>query len=160
LYGLAAVSASIYVALVAVIFYDTIFYDQPTLTTLESAARFPEIEPGFEEILIITVPGILTATTFLSLWGGTIIILYSNIKRVGRVKFWILVTTPIIFFLGTLYREKHTQPYPAFYFIISLEFYFADGIHYHWSSHKVPEVSHLLQKKRVEPVSSTCNQKF
>ena len=88
--------------LVAVIFYVEIFIHQPVVTTLESAASFPAIEPGFEEILIITLPGILTATTFLSFWGGTIAILYANIRRIGKTRFWILVTTPIIFFLGTL----------------------------------------------------------
>ena len=102
LYGLASVSASIYVGVVAVIFYVEIFIHQPVVTTLESAASFPPTEPGFEEILIVTLPGILTATTFLSFWGGTIVILYANIKRVGKTRFWILVTTPIIFFLGTL----------------------------------------------------------
>ena len=75
---------------------------QPMVTTLESAANFPPTEPGFEEILIITLPTILTATTFLSFWGGTIAILYANLKRIGKVRFWILVTAPIIFFLGTL----------------------------------------------------------
>ena len=102
LYGLASVSASIYVGVVAAIFYVEIFIHQPVVTTLESAASFPAMEPGFEEILIVSLPGILTATTFLSFWGGTIVILYANIKRVGKTRFWILVTTPIIFFLGAL----------------------------------------------------------
>ena len=102
LYGLASVSASIYVVLIAMIFYNQIFIHQPVVTTLESAASFAATEPGFEELLIVTLPGILTATTFLSFWGGTIVILYANIKRVGKTRFWILVTTPIIFFLGTL----------------------------------------------------------
>jgi hypothetical protein len=102
LYGLASTSAAIYVLLLAVIFYVEIFIHQPVVTTLESAGSFPAVEPGLEEILIITLLGILTATTFLSFWGGTIIILYSNIKRIGKTRFWILVTTPLIFFLGTL----------------------------------------------------------
>jgi hypothetical protein len=102
LYGLASVSASIYVVLIAVIFYVEIFIHQPAVTTLESAASFPPMEPGLEEFLIVTLSGILTATTFLSFWGGTIVILYGNIKRIGKTRFWILVTTPIIFFLGTL----------------------------------------------------------
>jgi hypothetical protein len=102
LYGLASVSTSIYLVLLATIFYVEIFTHQPPVTTLESAASFPAIEPGFEEILIITLPGILTAIIFLSFWGGTITILYANIRRIGKPKFWILVTTPIIFFLGTL----------------------------------------------------------
>jgi hypothetical protein len=102
LYGLASVSASIYVVLVAIIFYIEIFIHQPAVTTLDSAAIFPELVPGIEEFLIVTLSGILTATTFLSFWGGTIFILYTNIKRIGKTRFWILVTTPIIFFLGTL----------------------------------------------------------
>jgi hypothetical protein len=102
LYGLASVSASIYLVLLAVIFYVEIFIHQPVVITLESEGNFPVIGPGLEQILIITLPGILTATTFLSFWGGTITILHSNIKRVGKIRFWILVTTPIIFFLGTL----------------------------------------------------------
>ena len=55
LYGLASVSASVYVVLVAVIFYVEIFIHQPVITTLESAASFPATEPGFEEILIVTL---------------------------------------------------------------------------------------------------------
>jgi hypothetical protein len=102
LYGLASISASIYVGLVALIFYNQIFTHQPVVTTLESAASFPELLPGLEEFLIVTLSGILTATTFLLFWGGTIAILYANIRRIGKTRFWILVTTPIIFFLGTL----------------------------------------------------------
>jgi hypothetical protein len=102
LYGLATVSSSIYVVLVAVIFYIEIFIHQPAVTTVDSAATFPDIVSGLEEFLIVTLAGILTATTFLSFWGGTIAILYANVKRIGKTRFWILVTTPIIFFLGTL----------------------------------------------------------
>lgn len=102
LYGLASISASIYVGLIAIIFYIEIFIHQPAVTTPESSASFPPTEPGLEEFLIITLLGVLTATTFLSFWGGTIAILYANIRRIGKTRFWILVTTPIIFFLGSL----------------------------------------------------------
>jgi hypothetical protein len=102
LYGLATVSASIYVVLMAVIFYIEIFIHQPAVTTVDSGATFPDIVSGLEEFLIVTLAGILTATSFFSFWGGTIAILYANIKRIGKTRFWILVTTPIIFFLGTL----------------------------------------------------------
>jgi hypothetical protein len=102
LYGLAAVSASIYVGLIAVIFYVEIFIHQPAVTTLKSAGSFPDIETGLDQLLISTLPQILTASTFLLFWAGTVAILHANIRRIGKVKFWILVTTPIIFFLGTL----------------------------------------------------------
>jgi hypothetical protein len=102
LYGLASASLSAYVGLVAIIFYVEIFIHQPVTTTLQSAGVFPGIESVFEEILIVTLPGILTATIFLLFWGGTISILYANIRRIGKTRFWILVTAPMIFFLGTL----------------------------------------------------------
>jgi hypothetical protein len=102
LYGLASASSSIYVVIIALMFYNQIFFHQPAVTTVESAGIFVPIEPGLEEILIVTLPTIISATTFLPFWGGTIAILYANIKRVGKTRSWILVTTPIIFFLGTL----------------------------------------------------------
>ncbi len=102
LYGAASILASVYVILLSVIFYVGIFIYQSPITTPESIVSFPEIMPGFEQILIVVLPQILTAATFLSFWGGTIAILYANIRRVGRTRFWILVTTPIVFFLGTL----------------------------------------------------------
>jgi len=102
MYGLASISASIYVGLIAVIFNDQIFMYHPVVTTLESAGSFPPLESGWEVFLIITLSQILTATTFLFFWGGTIFILYANIRRIGKKRFWILVTTPIIFFMGTL----------------------------------------------------------
>lgn len=113
LYGLAAVSSSVFVGLMAAIFYVEIFTNQPVVTTLESAGTFAPIDPGIEEILIVTLPGIVAVIIFLSLWGGTIVILYSNMKRIGKTRFWILVTTPIIFFMGswiTIYPEIQETP--------------------------------------------------
>jgi uncharacterized membrane protein YhaH (DUF805 family) len=104
IYGIASISASIYVVLTAVIFNEQILIRQPVVTTLESAGSFPELQAGVEEFLIIRLSQILTATTFLSFWGGTIPILYANIRRIGKKSFWIwiLVATPILFFLVTL----------------------------------------------------------
>ena len=109
LYGLASASSSMYVVVIALMFYNQIFFHQPAVTTPESAGIFVPIEPGLEEILIVTLPTIISGTAFLLFWGGTIAILYANIKRVGKTRFWILVTTPIIFFLGTL-----VSVYPEF----------------------------------------------
>jgi hypothetical protein len=37
---------------------------------------------------------------FLLIWGGTTLLLRHHIQRVGRIKFWILVTLPIVYFLS------------------------------------------------------------
>jgi len=103
LYGLASILTSFYIVSVAVIFYVEIFIHQPPVTTVQSAGIFPEINSEFEQILMVSLQQIITTATFLLFWGGTIAILYSNMRRIGKVRFWVLVTTPIVFFLGTLY---------------------------------------------------------
>ena len=48
-----------------------------------------------------------TAFTVLT-WGGTIMIIRHNIRRIGKVKFWALALLPLIYFLSydvTLYQE-------------------------------------------------------
>jgi hypothetical protein len=36
----------------------------------------------------------------LLLWAGTVFLLYHNIRRIGRVKFWILVVMPLVYFIS------------------------------------------------------------
>lgn len=102
MYGLASISASIYVGLVIYIFYNQVFLYQPSETTPESGGIIKDLKTGLEEFLIIALPQYLTAPIFLFFWGGTISILYANFRRIGKKRFWILVTTPIIFFIVTL----------------------------------------------------------
>lgn len=102
LYGIASISASIYVGLMIIIFNVVIFTHQPTVITPDVGGNFRPLETELREMVVSTLPAILTASTFLSFWGGTISILIANIRRVGKTRFWILVTAPIIFFLGAL----------------------------------------------------------
>jgi hypothetical protein len=37
---------------------------------------------------------------FVALWIGTIGILKFNIKRIGKIRFWIILTLPIVYFIG------------------------------------------------------------
>ena len=37
---------------------------------------------------------------FILTWAGTILLLHHHIQRVGRIKFWVLVTFPIVFFMS------------------------------------------------------------
>jgi hypothetical protein len=52
----------------------------------------------------------------LLLWAGTVVLLYHNFKRIGRVKFWVFVTLPVISFMSILiyiYEEiAPTSPVP------------------------------------------------
>jgi hypothetical protein len=47
-------------------------------------------------------------TAYVLLIGGTVILLYNNLKKIGKVKFWILVTLLVAIFLGitmTIYQD-------------------------------------------------------
>jgi hypothetical protein len=80
---------------------------------------FPESELTFElgELHFVYYPLHASFTGFiLLLWAGTVLLLYHNFKRIGQVKFWILVTLPVISFMSILiyiYEEiAPTSPVP------------------------------------------------
>ena len=102
LFGLAA-------ALISFTSISYLFWSDAVLVTKASIV-FPASEvtfnPGYEEgsllnLLDYVLHGTLTAFVLL-LWGGTVVMLYHNFKRIGQVKFWVLVTLPVISFMGIL----------------------------------------------------------
>jgi hypothetical protein len=102
LFGLAA-------ALIAFTSTSYLFWSDAVLA-MKASVIFPESEvtfnPGYEEssplnLLDYVLHGTLTAFVLL-LWGGTVLLLYHNFKRIGQVKFWVLVTLPVISFMGIL----------------------------------------------------------
>jgi hypothetical protein len=108
LFGLAAAG----IALTSITY---LFWSDAVLATKASVV-FPESEvafdPGYEEdsplnLLDYVLHGTLTAFVLL-LWAGTVVLLYRNFKKIGQVKFWVLVTLPVISFMGiltVLYQE-------------------------------------------------------
>ena len=102
LFGLAA-------ALIALTSITYLFWSDAVLA-MKASVVYPESEvtfdPGYEEggllhFLDYLLHGTLTAFVLL-LWGGTVLLLYHNFKRIGQVKFWVLVTLPVISFMGIL----------------------------------------------------------
>jgi hypothetical protein len=102
LFGLAA-------ALIALTSITYLFWSDAVLA-MKASVVYPESEvtfdPGYEEggllhFLDYVLHGTLTAFVLL-LWGGTVLLLYHNFKRIGQVKFWVLVTLPVISFMGIL----------------------------------------------------------
>jgi hypothetical protein len=112
LFGLAA-------ALIALTSISILIWSNAVFVQRESVV-FPESEVFYEEnsllhFLWYPLHGSLTAFILL-LWGGTVVVLYHNFKRIGRVKFWVFVTLPVISFMSILlyiYEEiAPTSPVP------------------------------------------------
>jgi len=115
LYGLAATMIAIN-SFDSLIFFDVVLINKPPLTTPQSetvtVGSFPIDDPMY---LVATVQAISLNAYYLLTWGGTIILLYHNIGRIGKVRFWILVTAPILFFMSfyIAFYQALNPPAPA-----------------------------------------------
>jgi hypothetical protein len=91
LYGLAAVI--IFNAIFTIILFDSILMEKPQTITRESEIIFNlGFEPGTFMSVVVTSQSTSYSAYFLLTWGGTIMILRHNIQRIGRMKFWALVS--------------------------------------------------------------------
>ena len=97
LYGLAAAMISVN-AIDTILYFDiVIFQTKPAITTPDSEIFFPA-DLGIP--LIADIQAISLNAYFILTWAGTILLLRHNIERIGRIKFWILVAAPMIFFMS------------------------------------------------------------
>lgn len=100
LYGLAAVFI-VLTHISTLIWSDAVLLQKESVVLPESEVLF---DPGFEEgsavYFILSILYYFQTTFILLLWGGTVLLLYHNFKRIGRVKFWILVSLPIVSFMS------------------------------------------------------------
>jgi hypothetical protein len=82
-------------------FFDIVIVNKPSIVTPQSemilVSNFPSDDPMS---IVATVQAISLNAYFALTWGGTIMLLYHNLKRIGEPTFWILVTTPLLFFMG------------------------------------------------------------
>jgi hypothetical protein len=102
--------------LASLIFFDVVLIDKPPVITAHSetipVGNFPQDNPMS---IVATVQAISLNAYFVLTWAGTIILLYHNLRRVGKIRFWILVTAPLLFFMSfyiTFYQALN-PPEPA-----------------------------------------------
>lgn len=97
LYGLAAAMISVNAIDTTIYFDIVIFGTKPAITTPDSEVFFPTDLgiPLVEDMQAVSLNGY-----FILTWAGTILLLRHNIHRIGRIKFWVLVTTPMVFFMS------------------------------------------------------------
>src|SRR5215208_269844 len=115
MYGLAAAMISVN-AIDTILFFDiVIFGTKPLVTTPSSGVSFPDIaELGFP--LVADMQAISLNGYFILTWAGTILLLRHNIQRIGRIKFWVLVATPMVFFMSFyigFYQSVNAGPTPT-----------------------------------------------
>jgi hypothetical protein len=112
LYGLAA-GAIIVNALDTIIINAVPLLGKPAIVSPQSPVIF---QTGFYPGTAMSIVAMLQSNSVLGYviltWAGTILLLRHNIRRVGKVKFWILVTLPLIYF-GVYNLSLYQSLYPS-----------------------------------------------
>jgi hypothetical protein len=93
LYGSGVAVIIVYVITVALIF-DIALQENPALITPQSEIIFTS--PTTIERSLNTLQTFCSIAYFLLIWGGNILLLHQNVHRIGKVKFWVLMSTPLI----------------------------------------------------------------
>ncbi|MEP6577172.1 MAG: hypothetical protein ABJB85_12155 [Nitrososphaerota archaeon] len=100
LFGLAMAFTSISIVAMIVLF-NGVWLQKPDIITPNSEVVFT---PGPQlQQLVNTVQTNTGIASFILVWAGTVIVLRHNIHRIGTVKFWVLLSTPIIIFSSSYF---------------------------------------------------------
>jgi hypothetical protein len=117
LYGLTSIMMSAN-AVVSIIMFDTVLLGKSAIITPTSEVVF---EVGFKPGTIMSVIAQSQSVTliafFLFTWGATGLLMRHHIRRIGKTKYWILVSLPLIYFMSyyfTFYQQLNpTNPFQA-----------------------------------------------
>jgi len=112
LYGMGAAAITLN-CVDTIVYYDAILLGKPTMTSAQSQVIFQTgFTPGSAMSVVNLIQTYSLNAYFLLIWGGTILLLRHHIQRVGRVKFWVLICFPVVFFLS--YEISYYQSfYPS-----------------------------------------------
>jgi hypothetical protein len=97
-YGICAATLAIHLGF-ALFFAATALLDVPAeVTTVIS--RTPFFMPGSVKFILDNIHSLTSILSFSILWGATVLLLHHYSRKVGRLKYWIVVTLPLVYFLS------------------------------------------------------------
>jgi nitrogen-specific signal transduction histidine kinase len=114
IYALAAAMITVN-AIDSIVYFDVVLLGKPEIVSAQSKIIFQTgFNPGTPMSVVSLIQTASLISYFLLTWSGTIIVLRHHIQRVGRIKFWIIVMLPLVYFMSyyvTLYEALHpTSP--------------------------------------------------
>ena len=81
-----------------VYFLDQLFYQPDVIYPKTYGDYLTHIEIGYSSLVYVYT--ISSAIAFVLLWTGTVFLLQSYRKKIGRWKYWILMSIPLLYFLS------------------------------------------------------------
>lgn len=108
-----AVAMFCFNGVITLIFSDILLLEKPLIITADLPVIFSiGFESGTIMSYISSIQTISMNIYFVALWLGTIGILKFNIQKIGKIKFWIIISLPIVYFIGyelSLYQYLYPQ---------------------------------------------------
>lgn len=100
MYALAAAAVTVN-AIDSLVFFDVVLLGKPMMVSPQSPVIF---QVGFNPGTPMSVVEFLQSNSmiayFVFTWAGTVLLMRHYVQRIGKVKFWVLVTVPLIYFMS------------------------------------------------------------
>jgi hypothetical protein len=92
-------------AILAIHLTFTVFFTASVLLDLPAEvrtyiSRIPFFIPGSLTFILSDIYNLTSILSFSILWGATVLLLHHYAQKVGRIKYWIIVTLPLVYFLS------------------------------------------------------------
>jgi hypothetical protein len=81
--------------------------EKPPYVFPDSKVTFPELEEGSLRHKLAEAYHFSDIVAFLLKWIATVFLLHHYSKKIGRTKYWVVVSIPLIYFLGTFLDDFH-----------------------------------------------------
>lgn len=89
-------------ALVTIFFMSPIIISKPEVITAATPVIFPFFMPGSTLDILNYAYYILAIVSFLSVWTATAILLSVYSKKLGRIRYWVVVSLPLLFYISQI----------------------------------------------------------
>jgi hypothetical protein len=97
-YGISAATIAIHLGF-TLFFAATALLDVPA-EVRTAISRPPFFMPGSFKFILDNIRSLTSILSFSILWGATVLLLHHYSEKVGRIKYWIVVTLPLVYFLS------------------------------------------------------------
>lgn len=88
------------------------FIEKPPYVFPHSEVVFPKLEEGSFRHKLAEAYHFSDIAAFLLKWFATVFLLHHYSQKIGRAKYWVLVSIPLLYFLGTFMDDFHIyKPY-------------------------------------------------
>ena len=97
-YGISAATLAIHLGS-TLLFAATALLDVPT-EVRTAISRPPFFMPGSVKSILDNIHSFTSILSFSILWSATVLLLHHYSRKVGRIKYWIIVTLPLVYFVS------------------------------------------------------------